>query len=224
MDFYTAYLEEHSFAEILEEINQQEIKIKEQEIIARDYIQLPSGIRIAKESSYFDFGLDDAHTHLFAKNLRVPTMRETWDLLFFAKENLSNPELEKIYNYGHGEWQNAIFRKGTGFNGLDLNITNPSNSSIDPSITPLEKCIWEACYVDISSPKYINSQGLPTKKASKQKDFPGETIYYYPPKEDCLAYFSASDKTIKTSAILYCASPYSNFYNHKPKWIRAVKK
>src|SRR3989338_2476478 len=74
------------------------------------------------------------------RKLRMPYPFETWQLVLYAKEHLNDQRFRKIYdeilktkpkNTWRGEWQNAKFIQGTGFNNLNLETTidvNPDGS------------------------------------------------------------------------------------------------
>src|SRR3989338_3676512 len=84
------------------------------------FIYVPSiNLYVAKERSLQGLNWNDTHKKILSEGLgRMPTPNETWELIKYAKANLSNPELKNVYddilkttpqNTWHGEWQNAKF-------------------------------------------------------------------------------------------------------------------
>jgi len=157
------------------------------------YVQLPSGIYIAEERSLGNLDWDNSHKNLLNEKLRMAKPREQWDLIFHCKDNSENLRYKNIYDEyletggWRAEWSNAIFVKGTGFKGLDIAYVIGRDKSGDfiHQTEPLEECVWEDCYVDISSPKNINRQGMPTRRADNQKSHEkGKNIYHWFPREN----------------------------------------
>ena len=106
---------------------------------------------------------------------------------------ISREELENIYkhlttnhiNGGAWTWLNGKFTPGSGFNNFDLEtITGlDSNGNLTTKREHLKKCLFENCYVELE----FNKQGLPIKKSRKQEYVKGKNIYFYYPRENCVA-------------------------------------
>ena len=82
------------------------------------YIYVPSiNLSFAEERSLYGKTWYDTHKALIPKKLKMPTIKETEELIFYLKSNLSNPRLKKVYDdilkitpkdTWHSEWQNNI--------------------------------------------------------------------------------------------------------------------
>ena len=132
------------------------------------------------------------HETLVAEDSYMPTIRQYMDFLLMLKSGnkvydgkgnkvdarkisaILDDILAKREPY-RGTWLDADFKVENGILHIKYNhklvggVLQPQNSE------PLESCLMENCYVDIG---FVNRQGLPTIKASK------EEIYYWKPLED----------------------------------------
>ena len=170
------------------------------------YIKLPSGIYISEESFYGDKSWDAQHKAIFEDGAPegyialMPRAKELWELIFFCGNNLEDLTYKKIYDdfletgdY-RGQHANELFVKGSGFKGLDVVYVKgiDKKEGLDFEKESLENCVEGNCYVDISSPEYINRQGMPIKIASNQNYVPGKTIYFYVPTENSVGRFNVN--------------------------------
>lgn len=91
----------------------------------KGYIYVPSArLYFAKERSLQGLNWTDTHKKALSEGLgRMPTPKETWGLISYAKSHLNDFQLRKIYddilkttpeNTWHGEWQNAKFSEDQG--------------------------------------------------------------------------------------------------------------
>ena len=132
------------------------------------------------------------------KRLRMPTPKQTWGLILYAKAHQDDPKLKKIYNdilqkkpenKWRAEWQNARFIAGSGFNDLDLEtvIGIDSSGNLKTTKQPLEPCLGKSCYAKLN----INSQGFLTEKSQDTDYNQEENIYFWPPVNGRVARFVA---------------------------------
>ena len=98
-------------------------------------------------------------------------------------------------NAGAWTWLNGRFIKGEGFNGLNIETIigikiAKKNKSFEVISTPLEECLWEDTWTDIS----LNSQGLAAadSKSATQSNVHGKTMYFWYPRKDHVARFIAN--------------------------------
>lgn len=241
-------------------LSNERISQMEQEL-ARPYVKpVPKGKHIFRDGfvfiptinvwfnescKFYDTPWQEAHTLLSLEKfeiskdifgeLRMPTIKETLGLLFYAKEHLEEPGFEKIYNEllktregedWHGEWQNAWF-----FESLEPSknpkalvripqkvISMRKVSGADPlGHSVLEKEILEN-YLNVEdyvsfSQAHINEQGLFLTRAihTIQKEYKiGENIYFFLPKPDRCASFDVDSEKASLSCNLYLdfKSPY----------------
>ncbi len=92
-------------------------------------------------------------------------------------------------NVGAWTWLNARFVKGTGFKSLDLEtiIGIDKKGNFQTEEEPLLPCHNQDSYVDLQ----FNNQGLATNQSGDQNYKPGENIYFWTPRKDCVAGFGA---------------------------------
>ena len=157
----------------------------------QEYLQIPnSNYLIAKLEPDWTkgFNYETSHKKVLEQGLQIPTS-EIFKKHFVNvvrayqgktklsdgnNQGISKQELEDIYkhltthhiNNGAWSWLNARFVKGTGLNNLDLETVTgiDANGNLLTQKTPLEECLMENCYADIT---FIN-QGLAIKKSKNQ--------------------------------------------------------
>lgn len=160
-----------------------------------------------------------AHEELNKEGCFMLTIRQFVDFLLLLKSGkaldgsgniMPKRRLSKIYkeiigirHFSIGEWLDARFEKtATSWrrNGAEIKKTggdpyiNFNHRIIDRKLLPqnsepLETCLMEDCYVDLST---ANKQGLPTRKSEKQ-----EIYFYCPGSYSSVARFGAnSDRAI----------------------------
>jgi len=157
------------------------------------YIFLPENeyhgdLLISKERKYLGLNWHQAHEELAKENSLMLTIRQFIDFLNLLKsENVYDENKNKIpaeqYNSilediltqrdpYRAEWLDADFKVIN--NNLHINYNHKYiNGKLTPQKSePLEACLMEDVYVDLSS---ANKQGLPTKKSKSQ-----EIYFYYP--------------------------------------------
>lgn len=185
----------------------------------QEYLQIPnSNYVIAKLEPDWtkEFDYENSHKQVLQKGLEIPTPSLFISHLLNVirayqgknklydgnSQEVSKQELEDIYkhlttkhiNGGAWSWLNSRFVQGAGFNNLDLEkVTGiDSNGNLLTQKNPLEECLMENCYADIN----FNSQGLATKKFKTQSYKHGENLYFWYPREGCVARFRAySDRS-----------------------------
>ena len=134
----------------------------------------------------------------YRSKLRMPTPAETLGLILYAKEHLDDLKLKKIYedilqkkpqNTWRGEWQNARFVQGSGFNGLNLEtvIDVDSNGNLKTSSVALLPCLGNNCYAKLK----INSQGFLIEPLQDTEYKLGENLYFWTPVKNAVAGFDA---------------------------------
>jgi hypothetical protein len=134
----------------------------------------------------------------YSSKLRMPTPAETWGLIFYAKEHLNDPKLKKIYddilkkkpeNTWRGEWQNARFVQGSGFNNLNLEtvVDVASNGNLKTNSAALQPCLGNNTYAKLKT----NLQGFLTEPTQHSEYKQGENIYFWAPIKDRVARFDA---------------------------------
>jgi len=173
---------------------------------------------------------EGVHYKLRQKGLQMPTVLQlrthfnnvvesykgTRKLVDGNGRQLPRNEIEDLYkhytsihiNGGAWTWLNARFVQGSGFNNLNLESVRRVNTdgTFNVIATPLEACIWEACYVTFD----MNAQGLPTRKSSNQNYSAGENLKFYYPRQDRVARFNASSGRTNLDCDGDPTEPYSS--------------
>jgi hypothetical protein len=111
---------------------------------------------------------------------------ELEDLYLHLTKNHKN----RYGNSGVGTWTwlNAKFVNGIGFRNLDLEtVVGLGNGTLQTKTAPLEQCGWDDEFVNLD----FNSQGLAKTKSKSQKYNQGSNIYFWFPREGCVARFGA---------------------------------
>lgn len=182
-----------------------------------DYIQIPgTSSLISKSESYKGKKWDETHYVLAENGLYMPTpslfmmhflnvrnaIQKNTSLYDGNSNQIPMNEAEDLWKYlasGHmggcWTWLDSKFIEGAGALGLDI-ITNHkvvinglSKSLAGKIRMPLETCIQEYCFIDLDS---INSQGLPAIKSPSQEYKQGQSIYFWHPIKDRVAWFVAN--------------------------------
>jgi len=151
----------------------------------------------------------------YISRLRMPTPAETWGLVLYAKEHLDDLKLRKVYedilkkkpeNTWRGEWQNARFVEGSGFNNLNLEtvIDVDLNGIRKTNSVALQPCSGNNIYAKLKT----NSQGFLTEPSPYGEYKQGENIYFWAPVKNAVAWFGADSDW----AILDCGRgpPYAS--------------
>ena len=191
-----------NFLDGISKSKEQETKTQEQPQAQNleGFIYVPSiELYVAKERSHHNLDWYNTHKTIIPQGLRMPTPRETWELIFYLQDNLDNPELKQVYddilkktqtNDQHGEWQNAIFtqdKKGryiqrvTGIDNRGLVLSQKER---------LEDHLEKDCLADITRSS-INSQGLCTLESALDSYHQGRNIYFSHPTAGAVARFIA---------------------------------
>ncbi len=166
-----------------------------------DYIQIPSGLYVAKERTLQGNDWYDSHKELHKQGLRMPTIPEMWETIFYLRDNQNNSELKQVYDdilektqsRWHGEWTNAKFK--IDGNKIYMQSVTGLDSNGELIYSDLEEItfIEEDCYVDITSKNNINQYGLPIIKSKKDSYIQGENIkFWYPENDSKVAGFNAN--------------------------------
>src|SRR3989344_6796335 len=107
----------------------------------------------------------------------------------------SAEDLWKYLSSGHRggcwTWLDALFTKegNEWYLTQDLKtVRQGQDQLLQGNKQKLEACLRKDCYVDLS----FNTQGLATQESPTQNYSQGENIYFYHPRENCVARFYAS--------------------------------
>ena len=164
----------------------------------------------AKQRSHLGSNWNESQEALHSEGLKMPTIKQTWELINYLRTDLNNPEFRRVYDDilkktskdWHGEWQNAKFVKEK--DGMYLQEVRFENGNLVISRKrKLEDCLMENGFANINS---TNTQGLLTTRSSKSTYVQGENIYFYYPRNGRVARFVA----ITDRAYLYCDGNPSN--------------
>jgi len=159
-----------------------------------DYIQLPSGLYIARQRTLTSLYWHQTHQELHQQNLTMPTIPQFIEFLTYLRDNPSQ-ENTQIYNDitekrnpWRAEWLDARFEDVSGKLHANYNHRTQQDGKLQPLNTEqLEDCLMQDCWADIFNP---NNQGLPTSK-SGNKYKQGENAYFWHPRADRVARFGA---------------------------------
>jgi hypothetical protein len=194
------------------------IPLGTQHVFHKGFVYIPTvNIWFAEELSLNETNWHDCHKELakqtktfpnnYNSRLKMPTPKETWALILYAKEHLDDLRLKKIYNdilkkqpegSWRAEWQNIRFVPGTGFKNLDLEtVVVDSNGDLSTIKEPLKVCLETSGYTQLK----INSQGLLIEESKDTEYKQGENIYFYTPVGSFVARFVA----VSDRAGLYCS-------------------
>ena len=127
---------------------------------------------------------------LIKKGYQMPTPRETWDLIFYLKDNLDKPECQKVYDEildtdgktQVGEWQNfLVVENNAGIDSYKNSYCkralglDSKNNLIFSQKEAFANHVNSKGFVDIG---FINPQGLPSLIDSNKKYIKGKNIYF----------------------------------------------
>ena len=133
----------------------------------------------------------------------MPKPRETWDLIFYLKDNLQNPGCKELYDLllkktpedtWHGAWQNAFYEEDSGGKMYvkDLTGFNSNNEPVFSQRREITDYIKNDCYADITNRVNITDEGLVRVVSSNQKNYQqGEDIMSWKPRDKAVAWFGA---------------------------------
>ena len=166
----------------------------------KGYIHVPSiNLSFAEERSLYGKTWYDTHKALIPRRLRMPTIKETEELIFYLKNNLSDPRLKKVYDdilkitpkdTWHGEWQNNIFSKDS--NGMYTQRViglDKKGELILSAKEKLENCLNSDGWADFSSKSKLTSQGLCKESSNLSEYKQGDNIYFWYPRDERVARF-----------------------------------
>jgi len=165
-----------------------------------DFIYVPSAnCYLAKQRTHLGADWNDCHKQLHQESLLMPTIPQFISYINYLKANPNGTPsgdatkeeiasiLDDILTFRapwRAEWLDAFFTKQNNQLYINYNYRTDSNGNLTPKNSePLEKCLIEDGYADVLNG---NKQGLPTKKSTK-----GKGIYYWHPRENYVARFSA---------------------------------
>ena len=190
------------------------------------FIYVPSiNLYVSKERTLQNKNWNDTHKEVLRNGLgRMPTPNETWELIKYAKANLSNPELKNVYddilkttpqNTWHGEWQNAKFSEDKKIKYVQRVISLDKQGELVYSPRErLDDYLIEDCWAEFNS---TNKQGLLTRKHSSLSYAQGQNIYFYHPRNNSVARFGANSD----GAYLNCGGNPS--YSYSALGVRLVR-
>lgn len=195
--------------------------------INNGWIYVPSnGLEYATERSHQDLNWTNTHKQLIPKGLRMPTITETWELIFYLQTNLTDPKHKEIYNdilkttqiRWHGEWQNDFFTHENGKVYIQHIKGLKSNGELE--FTPKKEItgyIKQDTFADISSRANISNEGLCKSPLKTQTYQQGENIYFFHPRNKAVARFVADS----CWAVLDCN--WGPTYSNSSLGVRAVR-
>ncbi len=185
----------------------------------KDYIRIPNTkILIAKQETHKGKNWEETIYALGNEGLFMPSpaifipyflkikeANEGKSTLYDGSNNpISIAEIGYLYKYmtsGHRGgcwiWLDAKFMQDKASWYVESNHSPiKNNKGLNSTKLPLEACLREDAYVNLS----FNSQGLATSKSPNQNYVQGSNIYFYHPRENCVAGFRADSDWVN----LYC--------------------
>ncbi len=170
-----------------------------------DYIQLPSGLYVAKERTLQNHNWYDAHKELHKQGLRMPTIPQFVEFINYLKNGYSNrqeadsilDEILTVRSPWRAEWLDAKFEKSGQMN-INYNHQVKGDNIVPQTQEKLENYLAKDKTPGIDLDDWLNNptkQGLPSSK-SKNGD-----LYYWYPRDGFVARFVAGSGR----AILYCS-------------------
>lgn len=193
-------------------------------IIKSDYVQIPyQHYAIAIGETDFNLDYHETHKAVLKRGLYVPKPKEFMDFhnhiiycyknekpIFDAAGNKISDKVKKdLYKRLTSDcwsWLNGKFKISDAKNSIEYITDLDSNNNLLTRTEDLEDCLMEDCYVDF---EILNSQGLPTRKYSKQNYVKEDNIYFWYPRNGQVARFYA----YSGGAILVCDRDPSDRYS-----------
>lgn len=177
-----------------------------------DYIKIPNtSVLISKEEIHKGKKWKDAHYALADSGLFMPSpalflpyflnvrdaAQGTIMLCDGNNKSIHRTEVQDLWSYlssGHRggcwTWLDAMFKETNGAWTIETNhrvIAKNGKKELQGTSSPLERCIREDSYIDLS----FNKQGLPASKSSIQNYQQGQNIQYYHPRNNAVSRFRA---------------------------------
>jgi hypothetical protein len=189
------------------------------------FIYVPTiDLYFAKQRTLQGENWENTHKQLYQKTLelphkprlRMPKPTETWDLIFYLKEHLDNPDFKKVCDdilkktpegKWHGEWQNILFSEERQEKYFQYVVDIDSNGKLVFSEKQkLENCLNQDGFADILDKRRLSSQGLCNTLSKKQTYIQGENIYFWYPRNGAVAGFLAGSDGVVLSCGRYPSS------------------
>jgi len=166
------------------------------------WVYVPSiNTSFAVERSNNNLDWTETHKPLIHQGLRMPTPRETWELIFYLKDNIGNPEHKRVYDdilkttpagTWHGEWQNAYFTQENGkFYIQNVTKINKKGELEFGNKKELTDYLNSDVWADTSSRANISDEGLCKSTSNLGTYAQGGNIYFRKPRDKSVARFSA---------------------------------
>ncbi|MBI5803182.1 hypothetical protein HY448_00670 [Candidatus Pacearchaeota archaeon] len=155
--------------------------------LERDYVQLPSGLYVARQRTLLGKSWNEAHAGLKMQKSRMPTPIEFVEFLNYVRKN--NPklynEVTQVRSPWRAEWIDALFEKREdGMYILTENKTKAEKLDDDT--------LMEDRTPGISLDSWLNnhtSQGLPRKNVEK-----GDLYFWAPENGSVARFYAGSDE------------------------------
>ncbi|MFA5174465.1 MAG: hypothetical protein WC438_04765 [Candidatus Pacearchaeota archaeon] len=159
----------------------------------------------ARQRTHQNTNWYDQNKALISENLLMPTPEQTWELIFYLKDNLDNPEHREVYDdilkrtpkdIWHGENQNAYFTKeGDKFYIQHIKGIKSNGELVLTNKVEISDYLNSDCWADISSKANITDKGLCKTSSSIQNYSQGNNIYFWQPRNNSVArFYAGSDR------------------------------
>ena len=166
------------------------------------WIYVPSiDTRFAVQRTHQNLKWYDTHKQIIPQKFRMPTPSETWELIFYLKDNLSNPEHKAVYddilkttpeNTWHGEWQNAYFSAESEKMYVQHVKAISSNGELEMTDkVELIDYLKQDGWADITLKTNISEKGLCKVSSDLQNYNQDKNIYYWYPRDKSVVRFDA---------------------------------
>ena len=176
--------------------------------ILKDYISFPTlGLAFSPEIILQDKNWYHTHKALLEKDLIMPTIRQTWDAIHYAIQNLDDPRMQHFYDSilkttesgWHSEWQNDYFEKDDNGKMYVKHLTGFDNNG-EPVFSSSKEISDYLQKDNFASIHNLTEDGL-CKQLSGDEYKQGENIkFWYPENDGRVARFGAYSNL----ANLYC--------------------